>query len=57
MSNHTGLKLPIQSLRGYLKIACDSYELDILPNRIADAAKNHGKNYMKVRPPWSAFFV
>ena len=44
------LKLGIQTLRSYFKIICE-YEFHILPNRKDGAAKDHGKNYIKVRPP------
>ena len=46
ISNHTSLKLGIQALRSYLKLICE-YEFHTLLN----IAKDHGKNYMKVRPP------
>ena len=39
-----------QALRSYFKLTCE-YEHHILPNTKASAAKDHGKNYMKVRPP------
>ena len=44
------LKLGSQALRSYLKLACE-YKLHILPNTEVSTAKDHGKNYMKVRPP------
>ena len=33
-----------------LKLVCE-YELRSLPNKKASGAKDHGKNYIKVRPP------
>ena len=48
--NCTALKLGVQALRSYLKVTC-KYELYILPDTIISAAKDHSKNYMKVRPP------
>ena len=50
ISNHTALKLEVQALRSYLRLICE-YELYILPNKKASAAKYHGENYMKDRPP------
>ena len=35
---------------------CES-ELGILPNKNVSAAKDHGKNYIKVRSPLIAIFV
>ena len=39
-----------QALRSCLKLTCE-YELHILPNTKVGAAKDHGKNYMQVKPP------
>ena len=50
ISNYTALKLDAQTLRSYLRLIC-KYELYILPNKKVSAAKDHGKNYMKDRPP------
>ena len=52
MSSHTGtaFNLDKQVLRSYLKLTCE-YELYISSNTKVSAAKDHGKNYMKVRPP------
>ena len=47
--SHTSFKLNKQALRSYLKLTCE-YEFHILPNTKVSAAKDHGKNYMKVRP-------
>ena len=55
ISNHTALKLDVLALRSCLSLICE-YELYILPNKKVSIAKNHGKNYMKDRPPWSAIF-
>ena len=49
ISSHRAFKLDEQAPRSYLKLTAE-YELNILPNTKADAAKDHGKNYMKVRP-------
>ena len=46
--SQTVCKLDKQALRNYLKLTCE-YELHILPNTKVSAAKDHGKNYMKVR--------
>ena len=46
---HTAWNLGIQALRSYLKITRE-YELHTLSNAKVSAAKDHGKNYMKVRP-------
>ena len=43
-------KIDEQVLRSYLKLTCE-YELHVLPNTKVSTAKDHGKNYMKVRPP------
>ena len=48
-SNHASLKLGIHVLRGYLRLTCE-YELHILPNTKVSAAREHGKNYIKLRP-------
>ena len=50
ISNHTALILCVHALRSHLKIICE-YELDSLPNKKVSGAKNHGENYIKVRPP------
>ena len=51
ISNHTALKLNAEALRSYLSLICE-YELHILPNKkVSSTAKDHGKNYMKDRPP------
>ena len=49
ISNHTVLILGVHALRIYLKLICE-YELHSLPNKNVNRAKNHGKNYIKVRP-------
>ena len=49
ISNHTALILGVHALRSYLKIICE-YELHSLPNKKVSGAKDHGKNYIKVRP-------
>ena len=49
--SHSALKLVIQALRFYLKLICE-YELHISPNTKVNTAKDHGDDYMKVRPPF-----
>ena len=49
ISNHTALKLDVQTLRGFLSLICE-YELYILPNKKVSTVKDHGRNYMKDRP-------
>ena len=50
ISNHTALKLDIPALRRYFSIICE-YELYILPNKKVSTARDHGKDYIKVRLP------
>ena len=50
ISNYMALILDVHPLRSNLKLTCE-YELHILPNTKVSFAKDHGKNYMKVRPP------
>ena len=50
ISNHTALKIDLYTLRSYLRLICE-YELYILPNKKVSTAKDHGKNYMRYRPP------
>ena len=50
ISSHTALILRVHALRSYLKLIC-KYKLDSLPNKKVSGAKDHGKNYIKVRPP------
>ena len=50
ISNHTALILGVHVLRSYLKLICQ-YELHSLPNRKVSDAKDHGKNYIKIRLP------
>ena len=50
ISNYTALIRGVHALRSYLKLVC-KYELHSLPNKKITAAKDHGKNNMKVRPP------
>ena len=44
------LILRVHAFRRYLKLICE-YELDSLPNKKVSGAKDHDKNYIKVRPP------
>ena len=44
------LMLGVHALRSCLKLLCE-YELHSLPNKKVSGAKDHGKNYIKVRPP------
>ena len=48
--NHTALILGMHALRSYLKLICE-YGLHSLPTTKISGAKDHGKNYIKVRPP------
>ena len=50
ISCHPALKLDLQALRSYLSLICE-YELYILTNKKVSTAKDHGKNYIKDRPP------
>ena len=50
ISNHTALQFKAEVLRSHLRLVCE-YELYTLPNKKVSAAKDHGKNYMKDRPP------
>ena len=50
VSNHTALILCVHALRSYLKLICE-YELYSLPNKKVGGAKDHGKNYIMLRPP------
>ena len=43
------MKVGIETLRSYFELTYE-YELYILPNTKVSAAKDHGGNYMKVRP-------
>ena len=48
--NQTALILAVHALRSYLKLICE-YDLHSVPNKKVSGAKDHGKNYIKVRPP------
>ena len=48
-SNDTALILGVHALRSYLKLICE-YALHSLPNKEVSGAKDHSKNYIKVRP-------
>ena len=50
ISNNTTLKLAIHALRSSLYQTC-KYELHTLSDTKVSATKDHGENYMKVRPP------
>ena len=50
ISNHTALILPVHALRSYLKLIYE-HELHSLPNKKVSSAKDHGKNYIKVKWP------
>ena len=56
VSNHTALILGVHTLKSYLKLICE-YELHGLPNKKGNGAKDHGKNYIKVRPPGPPSFA
>ena len=49
ISNYTALILGVHALRSYLKLIRE-YELHSLPNKNVSGAKDHGKNYINVRP-------
>ena len=49
VSNHTALISGVHALRSYLKLSYE-YELHSLPNKNVSSVKDHGKNYIKVRP-------
>ena len=44
------LKIDLHTLGSYLMLICE-YELYILPNKKVNAAKDHGKNYMRDKSP------
>ena len=48
--NHMALISSVHALRSYLKVISE-YELHSLPNKKVSGAKDHGKNYIKVRLP------
>ena len=50
ISNNTALILGVHALRSYLKLSCE-YDFHSLPNKKVSGAKDHGENYIKVRPP------
>ena len=50
ISHHTALILGVHPLISYLKLICED-ELHSLPNKQVNGEKDHGKNYIKVRPP------
>ena len=50
ISNYTALTLRVHALRSYLKLIRE-YELHSLPNKKVSGARDHGKNYTKVRLP------
>ena len=54
--NHMALILGVYALRNYLKLTCE-YELHSLSNKKVSGAKDHGKNYIKVRPPLVRHFL
>ena len=56
ISNHTALILGVHALRSYLKLICE-YELHSLLNKKVSGAKDHGKNYIKVRPPLVGYLL
>ena len=43
-------RLSYSLVESYLRLICE-YELHSLPNKKVSGAKDHGKNYIKVRPP------
>ena len=55
ISTHTALKLSIKALKSYLNLTCE-YKLHILSKTKVGPAKDHGKMYMKAKPPGYAIF-
>ena len=49
ISSHAVLKLGTQNLGSYMRLTCE-YELDTLSNIKGSLAKDHGENYMQLRP-------
>ena len=49
ISHDTALILGVHAFRSYLKVISE-HELHSLPNKKVSGAKDHGKNYIKVRP-------
>ena len=49
ISNHTALISGVHAIRSYLKQTCE-HELRSLPYNKVSGAKDHGKNYINVRP-------
>ena len=47
--DHMALRRGIEALGNYLKLNCE-YKLHILLNTKVGTVKDHGKNYIKVRP-------
>ena len=47
--HYTVLILRTENLGSYMRLTCE-YELDILSNTNVSLAKDHGENYMKLRP-------
>ena len=47
---HTVLTLGTQNLGSYVRLTCGEYELDIVSTAKVSLAKDHGENYMKLRP-------
>ena len=56
ISSHMALKLDMLCLRSYSKLLSE-YEFDILPNKEIGTAKDHGKNYTRVRHPLVIHFL
>ena len=50
ISSHFNLILCMQAPKNYLRLTCE-YELHTLPSTKVSTTKDHGENYMKVRPP------
>ena len=50
ISSQKALKFGVQSLGSYSELLCE-YERHILPSVKVGAAKDHGKNYIRVRHP------
>ena len=50
ISSHTALILGLQALMSYLRLTYE-YESYALPDAKISTTKDHGENYMKVKPP------
>ena len=56
ISNCAALILGVYAFRSYLKLICE-YKIHSLPTKKVSGAKDHGKNYIKARPPGPPSFA